>query len=215
MEMMSQFFHMTWSSFFLWHCFVSLVKFSCWSKFHVNIITGSGVMRISFYKGLTTNQGIGNTSVWILPTIWRLVQVRSTKFGTNVSNKMLLNEAKCQGYIFCSFWVIKGQPTEGKTTPSAIRINATISLDSSCWFVFDACLIGDLHLLFEFFQVKDWNVCCSVVLSPVRFVFWLILLEVIFALFYKFLPCICWLRRVLYCCGFWRFFISLSIMSVL
>ena len=23
-----------------WRCFVSLVKFSCWSKFHVNIITG-------------------------------------------------------------------------------------------------------------------------------------------------------------------------------
>ena len=35
----------------LWNCFVSLVKFSYWSKFHVNIITGSGIMAIFFYKG--------------------------------------------------------------------------------------------------------------------------------------------------------------------
>ena len=34
-------------------CFVSLVKFSNWSKFHVNIITGSGITTIFFYKGLT------------------------------------------------------------------------------------------------------------------------------------------------------------------
>ena len=38
---------------FFWRCFVFLVKFSYWSKFYVNIITGSGVMTISFYKGLT------------------------------------------------------------------------------------------------------------------------------------------------------------------
>ena len=36
---------------FFWRCFVSLVNFSYWSKFHVNIITGSGIMTIFFYKG--------------------------------------------------------------------------------------------------------------------------------------------------------------------
>ena len=36
-----------------WRCFVSLVKFSYWSKFHVNFITGSGIMTIFFYTGLT------------------------------------------------------------------------------------------------------------------------------------------------------------------
>ena len=46
---------------FFWRCFVSLVKFSYWSKFHVNIITGSGIMKIFFYKGLTRNPEIGNT----------------------------------------------------------------------------------------------------------------------------------------------------------
>ena len=44
-------------------CFVSLIKFSYWSRFHVNIITGSGIMTIFFYKGLTRNPEIGNTPV--------------------------------------------------------------------------------------------------------------------------------------------------------
>ena len=76
--------------------FVCLVNFSYWSKFHVSIITDSGVMTISIYKGLTRNPEIGNTPV--LLNIWRLGRVRDTKFGTNVSSKMLLNTAKCQGY---------------------------------------------------------------------------------------------------------------------
>ena len=32
-------------------CFVSLFKFGYWSKFHVNMITCSGIMTIYFYKG--------------------------------------------------------------------------------------------------------------------------------------------------------------------
>ena len=49
------------------------------------------------------NPEIGNTPVWALPNIWRLKQVRNTKFGTKVSNKMLLNSAKCQSYCFLLF----------------------------------------------------------------------------------------------------------------
>ena len=100
-----------------WRCFVSLVKFSYWSKIHLNIITGSGVMTIYFYKGLTRNPETRNTPVWVLPNIWTLGWVRDTKFGTDVSNKMLLNAAKCQCYSFNRFWVIKGKPTGGKITP--------------------------------------------------------------------------------------------------
>ena len=96
---------------FFWGCFVFPVKFSYWSKFHVNIITGSGIMTIFFYKGLTRNPEIGNTPVWVLPNIWRLGQVMDTKFGTNVSNRMLLNAAKFSGYSFYHSWVIKGKPT--------------------------------------------------------------------------------------------------------
>ena len=92
-----------------WPCFDSLANFRFWSKFHVNAVTVSGVMTISFYKGLTRNLEMGNIFVWVLPNIWRLVRVTDTKFGRNVSNKMLLNVIKCHGYSFSRFWVIKGK----------------------------------------------------------------------------------------------------------
>ena len=95
----------TTASSFFWRFFVSLVKFSYWSKFHVNFITGFGVMTIFFYKGLTRNPEILNTPFWVLPNIWRLGQFRNTKFGTDVSNEMLQNAAKCQPYSLYCFWV--------------------------------------------------------------------------------------------------------------
>ena len=90
---------------------ISLVKFSYWPKFQVNIMTG--VTKILACKGLTKNLEIVNTPVWVLPSILRLGQVRDSKFGSNVSNKMLRNAPKCQGYGFYHFWVIKGKPTRG------------------------------------------------------------------------------------------------------
>ena len=48
---------------YFWCYGVSLVKFRCWSKFHVSIITGSGVEKIFVYKGLTRNQEIRKTLV--------------------------------------------------------------------------------------------------------------------------------------------------------
>ena len=95
-----------------WRCFVFFVKFSYWSKFHVNIITGSGVMTIFFYKGLTWNPKIGYNPVWVLPNVWGQGRIRDTKLGANASNEMLSNVAKCQGHSFYRFWVIKGKPTE-------------------------------------------------------------------------------------------------------
>ena len=92
-------------------CFVSHLNYGYWSKFDVNIITGSGVMAIFFCKGLTRNTEIENTPVWALPNIWRLGQVRHTKFGTDVTNEMWLNTAKYPGYSFHYFRVIKGKPT--------------------------------------------------------------------------------------------------------
>ena len=111
---------------FFWRCFVSLVKFSYWSKFHVSIIIGSGIMTIFFHKGLTGNPEIGKTPASVLPNIWRLARIMDTKFGTNVSNRMLLNAAKYQGYSFYRFWVIKGKPTGGRVKlrpfPTHIRV---------------------------------------------------------------------------------------------
>ena len=85
---------------FCCYFFVSLVNFSYWSKFHLNIITGSAVLTIYFYKELTRNLEILTSSVWVLLNIRRLERVGDTKFGKDVSNKMLLNDAKCQGYSF-------------------------------------------------------------------------------------------------------------------
>ena len=92
-------------------CFVSLVKFSCWSTFHVNIINGSGVMTIFFYKWLAINSEIEYTPVFF-PIVLRFGQFRDTKFSRNVSNEMLLNAGKCEDYSFYRFWVIKGKTTE-------------------------------------------------------------------------------------------------------
>ena len=98
--LMSAFFDMTSLTNFF-----DLVKFSYWSKFHVNIITDSGVLTIFFCKSLTRNQEIRNTTLWVLTNIWRLGWFGDTKLGTNVSKKMLLNAAKCHGYNFYPFWV--------------------------------------------------------------------------------------------------------------
>ena len=112
---------------FSWRCFVSFVKFNYWSKFPLNIITRSGVMTIYFYKGLTRNPEITDTPVWILPNIWRMGRVPVP--NSDGLNKMLLNAAKCQGYSFYCFWVIKGKPTGGKKLPLAqIRVNYWLGL---------------------------------------------------------------------------------------
>ena len=67
--------------------------------------------QFSLTKEFTRTLVIGNTPVWVFPNIWSLGWVMDTKFGTNVSNKMLLNVAKLQGYSFYGFWVIKGKLT--------------------------------------------------------------------------------------------------------
>ena len=117
-----------------WRGSVSLVKFSYCSKFHVNVVTGSGILTIFFYKGLTRSPEIGNTPVWVFPNFGRLGRVMDTKFGTNISNRISLNDAKSQGYSFYCFWVIKGKPTEGgniTSHPTQIRVNLLLIGHSS------------------------------------------------------------------------------------
>ena len=59
--------------------FFFLVKFSYWSKFHVNIINDSGVMTIFFYKGLIRNSEIGNTPSEFCPISgdWNELEIRN------------------------------------------------------------------------------------------------------------------------------------------
>ena len=77
-------------------------------------MTGFKVMIIFVYKGLTRNPENGNTPLQGLPNVKdKLGQIRDIKFGTNISNKMLLNAAKYKGYSFYHFRVIMGKPAGG------------------------------------------------------------------------------------------------------
>ena len=84
-----------------------------------NLVTGPSLISLSLvlelwkltFVSLNRNLETKNIPVWVFPNIWRLGQVRDTKYGTYVSTKMLLNAEKCQGYSFYCFWVIKGKPT--------------------------------------------------------------------------------------------------------
>ena len=98
--------------FLFWRHFISIVRFSYWSNFHFNIITGSGVMTVFFIRNWSEIRK-SETPPSEFSNISRLGQAKDTKFGVNVSNEMLLNATKCQGYTFYHFWVIKGKPTGG------------------------------------------------------------------------------------------------------
>ena len=121
---------------FFWRCFVSLARFSYRSKFYVNIVTGSGIMIILFYKGFTRNPQIGNTRVWVFPNICRLERVIDTRFGMKVSNRILQNAAKCQGYGLYRFWVIKENHFGGRVKLHPLpRLGLWLLLiSSSCIF---------------------------------------------------------------------------------
>ena len=66
---------------FFWRWCVSLTKFCYWSKFHINIMTGSGVMTIFFYKGLSINQETKNTppEFWSISGDWGELEIRENQ----------------------------------------------------------------------------------------------------------------------------------------
>ena len=122
--MMSQFVEITSSSVF-WRCFVSFIKFSYWSKFHVNFITGSGVIPIYFYKGLTRTPEMEYLN---LCNIWRLGRVRVTKFGTNVSDKKLLNVSQIRVRTWRLWLLVYGYMFHRTTTRWWRRIRWRVPL---------------------------------------------------------------------------------------
>ena len=133
----------TWHHRQFFFIFVSLVKCSCCSKFHVNIITGSGFMTIFFMRDWLEIWRLKIPPAWVLPNIWRLGRVRGTIFGPYVSNKRLLNAAKCQGYSFLHFWVIKGEPTGVKLSPSPFPTQIRVKYANGCkWGSFYNCLVA-------------------------------------------------------------------------
>ena len=113
MTMTSQFVNMTSSQIFL-----TLLCFSC-----QGLVTGPSFMSISplvlellqfsFIRNWAEIQKSEIPPFNFLPNIWRLQWVKDITFGMNVSNEMLLNAAKCQGYSFNRLWVTKGKPPAG------------------------------------------------------------------------------------------------------
>ena len=84
-------------------------------------------MTIFFYKALTKNLEIVNSPLWVLSKIWRLGQVRDTKFDTNVSNESLMNAAKSQGYSVYRFRTIK-RKSKGRNNYPPIQIRVKVGL---------------------------------------------------------------------------------------
>ena len=105
MTMTSQFFDVMPSPILLTF-FLFLVKF------HVNIITGSGVMTFFFTRDWPEIRKleIHRFEFFQICGDWRELG-RNTKVGTNISNKMLLKFVKCQIYNIWRFGVIVGKPT--------------------------------------------------------------------------------------------------------
>ena len=95
MTIMSQLADLILLSIFFWRCLVSLVRFGYWSYSVVLVIFG--------YKGLSRNPETRNIPVWFLSNIWRLEKIKDAKFGTNISNKMLMNAVKCQFLPYFSY----------------------------------------------------------------------------------------------------------------
>ena len=93
--MTSQFSDMTLSPNFL-GVLLSLVKFSYWSMFHVNIITGSRVI-IFFHIGLTRNLEIPPSQFCPISGDWVVLEI------PNFARMSLIKCAKCQGNMFYRF----------------------------------------------------------------------------------------------------------------
>ena len=120
---------------FFWRDFLSLVNFSYWSKFYVNIIPGSGVMTIFFYKGLTRSLSFSQ----YLET----GRVRGTKFDTNFSNECywILQNARVTAFTVSE--LIKGKqqgvakitapPPPHTHTHTQIRVSVFLFIYSMQW----------------------------------------------------------------------------------
>ena len=94
--------------FFRRFCFSC--QFSYWSKFHVNIIPCSGVMTIFFYKGLTTNLEISNTTIWVSSNFWRM-GVTSV-----IKNLAWISLRKC-------YWILKDSRVRAFTVFELLKEN--------------------------------------------------------------------------------------------
>ena len=81
-----------------------------WSKFHVIIITGSEVITIGIYKGLSRNPEIGNVLVSVFPKIWKLRQVRDKNLARIFLMKCYYMLQNTRATAFTVFELLRKKP---------------------------------------------------------------------------------------------------------
>ena len=99
-----------------WRCLVSFVKFSYGPSFLLMLPLVLELWKFSFTRNWPEirKSEIPPSEFCQTSGDWEeLPNIRNTKFGAKVSNKMLLNAAKCQCCSVYHLWVITGKPTGG------------------------------------------------------------------------------------------------------
>ena len=91
-------------------CFVSPVKFSYWSRFHVNIITGSGVIIIFFNKGLTRNPEIPPSEFCPLSEDWGKLGIQNLARMSLIKCYWMLQNARVTGFTISE--LLRGKTTK-------------------------------------------------------------------------------------------------------
>ena len=121
--MTSQFSDMKLLPRFFWRCRISVVKFSYWSKFYVNIFTGSGVIAIFIYKELISNSEIGNTPVSPISRDWGKLRMPNLMRISPMKSYWMLQNVRVAAFTVSGL-LREWQPGgEVKVPPTQIRIN--------------------------------------------------------------------------------------------
>ena len=145
MTMTSQFPDMTAPSIF-WCCFIFLVNFSYWSKFHVNIHRWFWNYEHFFIRDWLEirKSKIPTSDFCPISGDWDKLEI------PNFARMSLIN-FYCQCCSFYCFWVIKGKQMGGKLPPPShhhpptqIRVKSVSSFEKISWVVF---ILSQLYLL--------------------------------------------------------------------
>ena len=128
--------------FFL-NCCGFLVNFSYWSKFYVNVITGSGVVTI-FYEELTRNPESWNISPKFCPISgdWGEIEIRNTTRMSLMKCYGMLQNARVTAFNVSKLLRENQRGGGGGVKLLSFRSNQIRRLyQSICWTQFVCCLL--------------------------------------------------------------------------
>ena len=121
---------------FFWRCFVSLVKFSYWSKFHVNIITGLELWQF-FYKGLTRNSEIEIPPSEFCPISadWGKLWIPNLAWMSLIERYWMLQNSRVTAFSVLELLRENQLGGGGNFTPTQIRVNGQNLLSLTNYFL--------------------------------------------------------------------------------